>query len=40
MTMAEGNYNLKDLLKGGWMITLILMVFYVFYVMTIYPAFA
>lgn len=39
MMMAEGGYNQKDLLKGGWLITLILTVFYVFYVMTVYPAF-
>ena len=39
MAMAEGGYDLKDLIKGGWLITIILTAVYVFYVMTVFPAF-
>ena len=39
MAMAEGGYNLKDLFKGGWLITIVLVAVYVFYVMTVFPAF-
>jgi len=39
MAMAQGGYDLKDLLKGGWLVTILIMVVYVFYVMTIFPAF-
>lgn len=39
MAMAEGGYTLKDLIKGGWLVTIILTGVYVFYVMTIFPAF-
>lgn len=39
MAMAEGGYDLKDLFKGGWLLTIALMIVYIFYVMTIFPAF-
>ncbi len=39
MAMAQGGYDLKDLLKGGWLVTILLMVVYVFYVMTVFPPF-
>lgn len=39
MAMAEGGYDLKDLIKGGWLVTIILTAVYVFYVMTVFPAF-
>lgn len=39
MAMAEGGYSFKDLFKGGWLITVVMMVVYVLYVMTVFPAF-
>ena len=39
MAMASGGYDLKDLLKGGWLITIILAVVYVLYTMTVMPCF-
>ncbi len=39
MCMADGGYDLKSILKSGWLITLILPVFYIFYTMTVLPAF-
>lgn len=39
MAMAAGGYDQKSLLKQGWLISLILSVGYIFYVMTIFPAF-
>jgi len=37
--MAEGGYDLKALLRSGWLIALLVAVVYIFYTMTIYPAF-
>lgn len=37
--MAEGGYDLKALLKSGWMISIFIAVVYIFYIMTLYPAF-
>ena len=37
--MNQGGYDLKTLWKSGWLITIVLAVVYVFYVMTVYPAF-
>ena len=39
MCMADGGYDLKDLFKSGWLITVLLCVVYVFYTMTVLPAF-
>lgn len=39
MAMASGGYDLKDLLKGGWLITIIISVVYVLYTMTVMPCF-
>ena len=39
MCMADGGYNLAALIKSGAIITLILPVVYVFYTMTVFPAF-
>lgn len=37
--MSDGGYDLKDLLKGGILITVVLCVVYVIFTMTVYPAF-
>lgn len=39
MCMADGGYDLKTLMKSGIVITLILPVIYIFYTMTVLPAF-
>lgn len=39
MCMADGGYDLKALFKSGALITLILPFIYIFYTMTVYPAF-
>lgn len=39
MVMADGGYDLKDLFKSGWFITLLLAVVYIFYTMTVLPPF-
>lgn len=39
MCMGEGGYDLKSILKSGWAITILLSVVYIFYTMTVYPAF-
>ena len=39
MCMADGGYNLKDLFKSGWLITILLSVVYIFYTMTVLPPF-
>ena len=39
MAMAAGGYDQKSLIKQGWLISVILSVGYIFYVMTIFPAF-
>lgn len=39
MAMADGGYDLKDLFKSGWFITILLSVVYIFYTMTVLPAF-
>lgn len=39
MCMADGGYDLKSLFKSGWSITLILPIVYIFYTMTVFPAF-
>lgn len=39
MCMADGGYDLKSLFKSGALITLILPVIYIFYTMTVFPAF-
>ena len=39
MCMADGGYDLKSLFKCGALITLILPFIYIFYTMTVFPAF-
>lgn len=39
MCMADGGYDLRTLMKSGILITLILPVIYIFYTMTVLPAF-
>lgn len=39
MAMAAGGYDLKDLVKGGWLISLLIAVVYIFYTMTVMPCF-
>ena len=39
MVMADGGYDLKDLFKSGWLITIILCVVYIFYTMSVLPCF-
>lgn len=39
MCMADGGYDLKALLKSGWLITLLLPIVYILYTMTVLPAF-
>ena len=39
MCMADGGYDLKSIIKSGALITLILPFVYVFYTMTVFPAF-
>ena len=39
MCMADGGYDLKSLFKSGALITLILPIIYIFYTMTVFPAF-
>lgn len=39
MCMADGGYDLKSLFKAGSLITLILPIVYIFYTMTVFPAF-
>ena len=37
--MAEGGYNLKAIFKSGWLVTILIAIVYIFYTMTVYPAF-
>lgn len=39
MAMGAGGYDLKSLLKQGWLISIVISVVYVFYVMTVFPCF-
>lgn len=39
MAMGAGGYNVRSLLKQGWLICVVLGVTYVFWVMTVFPAF-
>ncbi len=39
MCMADGGYDLKSLFKSGALITLVLPIIYIFYTMTVFPAF-
>lgn len=39
MCMKEGGYDLKSIFKSGAVITVLLSVVYIFYTMTVYPAF-
>lgn len=39
MCMADGGYDLKSLFKSGALITLFLPIVYIFYTMTVFPAF-
>ena len=39
MCMADGGYDLKAIVKSGWLITLILPIIYILYTMTVLPAF-
>lgn len=39
MAMAAGGYDLKDLIKGGWLISLLIAVVYIIYTMTVMPCF-
>ena len=39
MCMGAGGYDIKSLFKQGWLISVVLMVCYVIYTMTVMPAF-
>lgn len=39
IAMAWGGYDMKSILKQGWLITILLAVFYICYTVTIFPAF-
>jgi len=39
MAMAAGGYDQKSLFKQGWLISILLSVGYIFFVMTVFPAF-
>mgnify|MGYP007016626088 CR=1 FL=1 len=39
MCMADGGYDLRAIFKSGALITLILPFIYIFYTMTVFPAF-
>lgn len=39
VAMEQGGYSIKDLFKSGWLITLLIAVVYIFYTMTVLPAF-
>jgi sodium-dependent dicarboxylate transporter 2/3/5 len=39
MVMADGGYELKDLFKSGWLITILLCAVYIYYTMTVLPCF-
>lgn len=39
LCMAAGGYDFKALLKQGWLITILLIIVYPFYIMTMYPIF-
>ncbi|MCR5230041.1 MAG: anion permease [Solobacterium sp.] len=39
MAMGDGGYELSDLLKGGWLISILLALVYIVYTMTVFPAF-
>lgn len=39
MCMADGGYVLKDLVKSGWLITILLCIVYICYTMTVLPCF-
>lgn len=39
LCMGAGGYDLKSLFKQGWLISIVLIVVYIGYVMTVYPAF-
>lgn len=39
MAMADGNYKITDLFKGGWLISILLSIVYIGYTMTVFPCF-
>lgn len=39
MCMGDAGYDLKSLIKAGWLISIIIPIVYVFYTMTVFPAF-
>lgn len=39
VAMEQGGYSLKDLFSSGWLITVLIAVVYIFYTMTVLPAF-
>ncbi len=39
LAMGAGGYDIKSLFKQGWLISIVLIVGYVFYTMTLFPAF-
>lgn len=39
VAVKAGGYTIRDLVKGGWLISVILAIVYIFYVMTAFPAF-
>ena len=39
MAMAAGGYNIRDLFKGSWLISILLAVVYIAYTMTVMPCF-
>ncbi len=39
VAMEQGGYSLKDLFKSGWLVTILIAAVYIFYTMTVLPAF-
>lgn len=39
VAMEQGGYSLKQLLSSGWLITILISLVYIFYTMTVLPAF-
>ena len=39
LAMADGGYDLKTIVKGAWVISLVIPVIYIFYTMTVLPPF-
>lgn len=39
LAMGDGGYTIPDLVKGGWLISILLTLVFIFYTMTIFPCF-